>query len=214
MATFAQMKQFVSKRLQDPNNTAVSSDDVGEMINQAIDYWKNTRFYFNEKVDTTTLTQGDNSIPLPADWFCPSIDPAFVIVYSGIRYPLAKVSETSYDASYLSNGTGQPFWFARQASDEYVCYPIPDRDYDLRRYYLKNYDDLSADGDTSDWTTDAKNLIQYTAAAYGSRDFRQDTAMYESFWAQAQLELSDLLQTTRKDNATGRLSVYSALMGI
>lgn len=214
MATFAQMKQFVSKRLQDPNNTAVSSDDVGEMINQAVDYWKNTRFYFNEVVDTTTLTEGDNSIPLPDNWLCPSIDPAFVIEYSGIRYPLAKVSETSYDASYLTNGTGQPFLFARQATDEYVCYPIPDRDYDLRRYYLKDYDDLSADDDTSDWTTDARNLIQYTAVAYGSRDLRQDTAMYQSFWDQAQMELKSLLQTTRKDNATGRLSVYSALMGI
>lgn len=214
MATFIQMKQFVSKRLQDPDNTAVSSDDVGEMINQAVDFWKNTRFYFNEVVDTTTLTTGDNSIPLPDNWLCPSIDPAFVIEYSGIRYPLAKVSETSYDASYLSNGTGQPFWFARQATDQYVCYPIPDRDYDLRRYYIKDYDDLSADSDTSDWTTDARNLIQYTAAAYGSRDFRQDPTMYQTFWDQAQMELQSLLQTTRKDNATGRLSVYSALMGI
>lgn len=214
MATFAQMKQWVSKRLQDPDNTSVSSDDVGDMINQAIDYWKNTRFNFNEVQDDATLTQGDNSIPLPDNWLCPSIDPAFVIIYSGIRYPLAKVSETSYDAAYLSNGTGQPFWFAKQASAGYVCYPIPDRDYDLLRYYLKDYDDLSADDDTSDWTTIARNMIQYTAAAYGSRDFRQDSVMYQSFWDQAQMEQKSLLETTRKDNATGRLSVYSALMGI
>lgn len=214
MATFAQMKQWVSKRLQDPNNTAVSSADVGDLINQSVDFWKNTRFYFNEVVDSAFLTEGDNSIPLPDNWLCPSIDPAFVIVYSGIRYPLAKVSETSYDASYLSNGTGQPFWFARQATDQYVCYPIPDQDYELRRYYIKDYDDLSNDSDTSDWTTDARNLIQYTAAAYGSRDLRQDIEMYQSLWDQAQMELKSLLQTTRKDNATGRLSVYSALMGI
>ncbi len=211
MATYLQMKTWVSKRLQDPNNTAVSISDVGDLLNEALNYWKNERFYFNEITDTTTLPQGVTTIPLPTDWLCPSINDSFVIEYSGIRYPLKKISEAMYNAFYLSNGVGQPLYFARQASDEYQVYPIPDRDYTLRRFYIKNYTDFSADGDSNDFSTKAANLLQYTAAAYGSKDFRQDMVMYQSFWAQALIEEENLLATTRKDNATGSMTIYSML---
>lgn len=211
MATFAQMKTWVSKRLQDPNNTAVSSDDVGDLINQALNYWKNIRFWFNEITDTTTLTQSNASVPLPDDWLVPSIDNCFVIEYSGIRYPLKKVSEEQYNAMYLSNGIGQPWWFAKQATDDYQVYPIPDRDYTLRRFYIRDYEDFSADGDTNDFSENAQFLLQYTAAAYGSRDFRQDLDMYKAFMDRALDEEQNLLVTTRKDNATGSLTITSML---
>lgn len=211
MATFSEMKQWVSKRLQDPNNTAVSSDDVGILINEALNFWKNERFYFNEITDTTTLSQNDTEIPLPTDWLLPSIDNAFVIEYSGIRYPLRKISEEMYNAFYLSNGVGQPWYFARLANSEYHVYPIPDRDYTLRRFYLRDYADFSGASDTNDFSTYGKNLIQYTAAAYGSRDFRQDLEMYKAFIDQAQQEEASLLNITRKDNATGSVTIYSML---
>lgn len=212
MATFGAMKTWVSKRLQDPNNTAVSASDVGDLINMALSYWKNDRFWFNEITDTTTLAQSDPAVPLPSDWLCPSIDDAFVIEYSGIRYPLKKVSESQYNAMYLSNGIGQPWWYARLASsDEYQVYPIPDRDYTLLRFYLKDYDDFSSDSDSNDFSDKANILLQYTAAAYGSRDFRQDLNMYQAFMDRANNEYENLLVTTRKDNATGSLTITSML---
>lgn len=211
MANFAQMKTWVSKRLLDPLNTSVSSDDVGDLLNMSLQYWKRRRFWFNEITDTTTLSESDPSVPLPDDWLCPSIDDCFVIEYSGIRYPLKKVSESQYNAMYLSNGIGQPWWYAKLATDEYQVYPIPDRDYTLRRFYLREYDDFSADGDTNDFSEDAALLLQYTAAAYGQRDFRQDAAMYDAFWSQAQREYQNLLVQTRKDNATGSLTITSML---
>lgn len=214
MATLAQMRTWVSKRLQDPNNTAVSSADVDELINQALQYWKNTRFWFNEATDTTVLAQGIATIPLPDDWLCPLLDQGnFVIEYSGIRYPLYKVELPMYNAQYLSNGIGQPFNYARMASDEYQVYPIPDRDYVCRRYWLRDYGDFVADGDENDFSINAPRLLQYTAAAYGSRDFRQDPEMYEAFWKESEREEQSLLVTTRKDNATGALTLSSALMG-
>lgn len=211
MATFGDMITWVSKRLQDANNTAVSSSDVGEMINQALNYWKNVRFNFNEITDTTTLLQGNATVPLPVNWLVPSIDNAFVIEYSGIRYPLKKVSEQQYNAMYLSNGIGQPFWFAKLANSGYQVYPIPDRDYTLRRFLVTDYDDFVNPGDTNDFSVEAEFLLKYSAAAYGSRDFRQDMDMFNAFWAQATLEEENLLETTRKDNATGSLSLSSML---
>lgn len=211
MATFGEMKTWVSRLLQDPNNTAVTPSDVGYLLNQALGYWKNERFWFNEITDTTTLTESDPSIPLPDDFLVPSIDDAFVIEYSGIRYPLKKVSESLYNAMYLSNGIGQPYYFSRQADTEYKVYPIPDRDYTLRRFYLRDYADFSADEDTNAFSEKAFPLLQYTAAAYGSRDLRQDIAMYDAFMAQARSEYQSLLKTTRKDNATGSLTITSML---
>jgi len=73
MATFSEMQIFVSKRLQDPDNTAVSLADVADMINQAIVYWKKRRFWFNEKTDTVTLTQSDATITPPADFYIPTL---------------------------------------------------------------------------------------------------------------------------------------------
>lgn len=213
MATLSDMQTFVSKRLQDPNNTAVSIADVTDLINMALQYWKNERFWFNEITDTTTLTQGNPAIPLAVDFLVPSIDQgAFVIEYSGIRYPLTKISEPQYNNQYLSNGIGQPFNYARLANSEYQVFPIPDRDYTLRRFYIRDYDDFVNGTDTNDFSVLLPQLLQYTAAAYGSRDFRQDMTMFGAFWQQAQLEYQSALKTTRKDNATGSLTLNSALM--
>ena len=213
MSNFAQMKLWVSKRLLDPNGTSVSSDDVGEMINQAIDDWKKRRFWFNEKTETVTLSTSNNFIPLPSDYYIPSLDTgAFVIEYSGIRYPLAKLSELSYNNYYLSNGVGQPFWWSKQASpDNYVVYPIPDKDYTLRCFYLKEYTELSADSDSNDWTTVAQDLIKYQALAFGMNDFRQDYTAADRFQKMADAQYQNLLLRTRKENATGRLANYSTL---
>lgn len=211
MATLAQMTSFVSRRLQDPNNTAVSSADVVDMINQAQSYWKNERFSFNEVTAEVTLTQGNASVPLPGDFFIPSTDQAFVLEYSGIRYVLKKLSEATYNGNYLSNGIGQPFWYAKLANSGYQVYPIPDQNYTLRLYYLKNYSDLVNPSDSNDFTVNAPNLLNYTALAYGSRDFRQDSDMYTAFMQQAQMEEQNLIDVATSENATGLLTLNSLL---
>jgi hypothetical protein len=210
MATFAEIKTDVSAFLQDPSNAAVSSANVGNSVNKAIRYWKYKRFWFNEKVASIILAYNDPVVPLPTDFLVPSItDGAIVIVYSGMRYPLNKLSELDYNAVYLSNGVGQPYAYSKQASAGYQVYFIPDRNYDALLFYLKEYDVLTANDATNDWTDEAQDLITYTAAAYCSRDYRQDLSMYNAFWAQAQTEYTNMLVRTRKENATGSLSVGS-----
>lgn len=211
MATFAEMKSRVSKYLQDPSNTAISSADVGDLINQAQAFWTNTRFWFNEAVYFDTLVESNPNVTLPADFLVPATDDCLVIDYSGIRYVLKKLVEPLYNGIYLSNGIGQPWWYSKQADQGYQVYPNPDRNYDYRLFYLRDYADLVNDSDTSDFSINASNLLQYTAAAYGSRDYRQDLNMFTAFSQQMDVEEQNLLVTTRKDNATGSLVTYSAL---
>lgn len=211
MADLGEIQTDVAALLQDPDHTAVSLSQITSSVNRAVRYWKKRRFYFNEVTDTDTLTESDPEIPLPSNWLCPSIDDAFVIEYSGIRYPLKKVSESQYNAMYLSNGIGRPCWYAKLANDQYQVYPIPDRAYTIRRFYLKEYDALSSDTETNDWTEEAQDLTTYTAAAYASRDYRQDLEMSKAFMSQANSEYQNLLLQTRKDNATGSLTITSML---
>lgn len=212
MSTFAQMKTYVSARLIDPNNQAVSGSQVGDALNDAIRYWKFRRFWFNEVADSATLTAQDPSFPYPSDFLVPVLDnDGFYIQYSNVRYPLNKISEPQYDALFLSNGYGLPAWYARMGSDEYQCYPIPNLNYTVGRHYLRDYDDLSADGDTNDFTDNAARLIETWALANLSGELRQDDKMETYYRSAAKDEYRNLCVMNDKVNGSGKLTIGSTL---
>ncbi len=211
MPTFSAMKEYVSKRLLDPNKTAVSAEDVGEAINDAIAYWKFRRFWFNEVNDTATLTAQDPTFPVPSDFLVPSLDDnGFNIQYSNITYPLIKITQSQFDGVFLDNGFGRPKWYAR-VGQEYQCYPIPDIAYTVGRHYLKDYAALVNDTDTNDFTDNASRLINLWTLANLSGELRQDDKMETYYRSAANNEYNNLLVMTRKSNASGKLSVNSLL---
>jgi hypothetical protein len=199
--------------LQDPNNQAVSLDDVTQLINQAQKYWKFRRFWFNEKTLDEDMVSGDATINTPDDFLMYATKTGGPVVeYSGIRYPLLKLVEPVYNWNYLSNGVGQPIWYAKLADQQYQAYPIPNRDYVVRHFYLKEYEDWDGTTDTSnDFTQHAPYLLGYTACSYGVLDLRSDTDMGDYFWGKAQDEFKNLQVRTTKENASGSLVVSSAL---
>lgn len=220
---FGQMMTYVSKRLIDPNNTAVSAADVKQGINEALAYWKFRRFWFNEVKDQTTILEHDSTVPVIGDGILvPSTDyDGFYIQYGGVRYPLVKISQQEYDNLFLTNGYGMPLWYSRIGSgenadplvdDQYQCYPIPDRDYDLGRHYLKDYDDLSDDADENDFTVNAPRLISLWAIANLASELRQDMQVDGEYYREAcKDEYRQLRVLTNKKNATGHLTLYSGL---
>jgi len=212
MATFAEMVSYISKRLIDPSNTAVSADDVKQEINNAIRYWKFRRLWFNEVADTATLTAQNPDFPYPTDFLVPSIkDGGFVIEYGGIRWPITKVDMQTFDAIYLTNGYGLPRWYARNADLEYQCYPVPDQNYTVLRHYLKDYEDLEDDGDTNDFTDHAYRLICLWSLADLSMELRQDSASSEYYRTAAKDEYRQLCVMNDKANSAGKLTLTSTL---
>jgi hypothetical protein len=210
MATFGELIIYVSKRLLDANNTSVSQQDVAASLNDAVDYWKFTRFWFNEKTFAGVTTTGSETLPLPSDFVFPAYDDgAFIISYSDQRYPLKKVGQAEYDAMFMTNGLGLPQVYARSGQN-YLMYPIPDRDYDVISRYLKNYDRIAFDNfnATNDFIEYAPRLISLWACANLIAEIRQDDKM-ESYFRNAAIdEKSNLLKRTRKENATGTLTTY------
>lgn len=212
MATFGQIKSAVSKRLLDPDNTAVSDSDVADSINSSVSYWKFYRFWFNEVSDTATLTAQDPSFPYPSDFLVPATkDDGFNIQYSAMRYPLVKKSQAEYDAVFLTNGFGIPQIYARMGSESYQCYPIPDQDYVVGRHYLKDYTDMSGESDGNDFTIFAPRLISLWSLADLSAELRQDEKMEDYYRNRADVEYENLQRMTEKSNSTGTIELHSII---
>lgn len=211
--TFSQLTTYVSKRLIDPSNTAVSVGDVQEGINDAIAYWKFRRLWFNEAAETVTLTAQNPTIPLTDNFLCPSIqDDGFNILFGGVKYPLVKVDIPTMDSLYLSNGYGLPRWYARMANLEYQVYPIPDTNYVTDLYQLNDYPALVTGSDNNDFTNFAKRLIALWALGNLASELRQDTPGTGDYYRQAaQDEYRNLRVLTNKKNASGKLQIYSQL---
>lgn len=212
MATFSEMVTNVSEVIIDPSNTAVSAVQVKKYINKSIDYWKKRRFWFNEVNDTDTLTAQSPDFPYPDDFLVPVIkDGGFVIEYGGVRWPLSKIDMPVYDALYLSNGYGLPRWYARNGDAEYQCYPIPDQAYTVRFHYLKEYEALSANDDTNDFTDHASDLIEMWSAYWIVSRLRQDMGDGDALKEQAMDQYRQLQVMTDKANSAGKLTLYSTL---
>lgn len=212
MATLADITTYISKRLLDPSNTAVSIEDIQQEINNSISYWKKRRFWFNEVADTAILTAQSPNFPYPDDFLVPSIkDGGFVIEYGGIRWPLSKISMPVFDSLFLDNGYGIPRWYSRNADLQYQCYPIPDQNYTVLRHYIKDYAALSADGDTNDFTVYAERLIELWALANLWQELRQDPDSTSYYRTAAADEYRQLQVMTDKANSAGKLTLYSTL---
>lgn len=210
MASFLQMQQFVSKRLLDKNNTAVPLEAVQEAINAALDDWKVRRFWFNQKEATVTMTTGNNVIPLPADFLIDIPKDAFVLLWSTLYYPLAKVSPLLIDSWFATNNYAMPSGFSYKAGN-YLTDCLPDQDYPIIVYYLRDYDPFVNDNDTNDFSEYAAMLLQYDALSRLHGEYRQDEKMEAYYSARTQNEYQNLLTRTNKLNSSGRLSVDTIL---
>jgi hypothetical protein len=212
MATLGDMQTFISAALIDTQNTSVSVSQITNYINSAIKYWKFRRFWFNEIEDTATLTPQVSLIPLPADFLVPSVDNGgFEIAYSNYRYILKKTNAQNFDAWFLENGYGLPRVYAKLADNGYHVYPIPDRDYTIRRFYLRDYTNLVNAGDSNDFTEKAERLIEFWALSELMAQLRQDLPMAEYYDKKANDEFRQLGVMTRKTNAAGSLTLTSTM---
>ncbi len=208
MATFLEMQTQVSQRLLDPNGQAVSQANVAASLNDSIRYWKFRRFWFNEVFGTVNLIYNVGTIPLPDDFLVPATDyDGFAIQYSDMRYPLRKATQQEYDGWWLQNGYGLPYLYARVGQD-FEVYPLPDRAYELKCHYLKEYAPLVGD-ETNDFSEYASRLITLWTLADLSAELRQDDKMETYYRARADAEYKNLQVMTDKSNGTGRLTLTS-----
>jgi hypothetical protein len=219
--TFGTLQSRVAAVLIDPNSTAVSLSNVGQAINDAIQFWKQRKFQFNQRLVKLTLDVQDpyvlgygNSNPaypsapvLPSDFLYEDAENGFVIPYNNISYQIKKVPPHQYDRNNNYTAYGIPFIYTYR-NGNYELYFYPNLAYTLNVYYIADYQYLVNSTDTNDWTNYADKLIEYDAIARLLADLRLDEARADKFRMRRDEELVALESRALKQNATGNVTVY------
>jgi len=212
MPTFVELRKMVSRRIQDPNNTAISVMDVGDTINASIRYWKQKRFWFNDI--TQTVTTVANSPVVPAT----TIPILYVFKNDGLtlydqsyRYVLPHMTPEEYDNADIGQ-IGRPQGYTYR-NGGYELYYYPMQAYPLKLHGVRDYDDLVDDSDSNDFTELADRLIIFDSMSRIYAEFRQDLESASIFSAAADEEFKNLMSRTSENVTTGRMTVPNSFGG-
>lgn len=209
MATFSAMRSRIADDLDD----STVDTQIGVAINRAIDHYQSERFWFTEAIATFATVADQDSYGtgdgIPSD--INKIDTLQVTVNNDF----IRLFEKTYDWMKLVDSgriSGRPtFWTWYE--DKIFLYPTPDDAYTITVSYTKNYVDLSADGDTNDFTDNAEDLIEARAEYWMYTRVVKDFEAAK-FAKQEEVEaLTALRSITSKRVATGRLQA-SGIAGI
>lgn len=231
-ATFGSLQLKISKKLIDANQTAIAASDVADALNDALRFWKQKRFWFNEAqavltmdispaVDGSTMSDPyvlgygntnanfPNAPVLPQDFLYEFAKDGFVINYSQLRYRFEKVPPSVYDDSNV-NGIGIPYIYTYR-NGNYEFYYYPNIAYQLTVNYLKDQADMVNATDTNVFTQYADRLIMYEALSHLYGENRQDGDQAAAYAAKAQREYTLLRTRSAENAATGQLQTHSIL---
>jgi hypothetical protein len=222
-STFGTLKTKISKKLIDASQTAISDSDVGDAINDALHFWKQKRFWFNEGQTTLTMDVNDpyvlgygNTVVaypdapvLPSDFLYEFAEDGFVINYNNLSYRFLKVPPAQYDDQSV-RGVGIPYIYTFR-NGNYEFYFYPNIAYSLQVNYLKDYVDLVNTGDTNNFTAYADRLLMYEALSHLYGENRQDEEQGAAYAAKTKREYDLLKMRSGTNVTTGRLTVSSIL---
>ncbi len=214
MSTYAQLQSRIADELG--GRTELLSPSAGEVLSpiqlailDAIQFWDNERFYFNEyRTAGAFSTVRGQEFYTVADWAdiptIQHIDKMSVLI-SGNRYHMkGRTEQYMEDISMNVSWLGQPIDYAYY-NFQIRLYPIPDNAYPVNILGTKLYTALVNASDTNFWTTDGEMLIRATAKQYLYRDTILDDAKAASMERSAQSQYSSLKGETFKKSATLKL---------
>lgn len=157
MSDFGTLIQRVLDDLERTDLTSVASVE----IKSAIKHYNPKLFFFLECRATLNTADGTEYYGLPADFI--SADSLVITVNNNTRV----LTERHYDTIeewFVSSSTykGEPTDFAVY-QQQLRLYPIPNGAYSMRLSYKASLTELSANGDSNDWTDRGEELIRSRA---------------------------------------------------
>lgn len=201
----AQMKARVADELARGDLTS----QIAYGINDAIFFYQNERFIFNESRDITFSTVAGQDFygaaanpAIPTMW---SFD--YLILYlGGIPWPI-KRQTPEYVEVANNNGlvTGQPYnfaWYNKQIR----LGPVPDNAYTIRVAGRVNFAAPASDTEANNpWMVDAEKLIRSRAKYEIALNVIQDTEMAQIMAAQVQEAYDQLKGAANRLTGTGKI---------
>lgn len=155
--TYGTMQARIAREI---NRTDLSTE-IRDAIKSAIQHYESTRFWFNETSQNVSTSAGNPWVSVPTDFLTAD---ELTIQLNQRAYQLQRWSFADLDELDTSGATvqGQPIGYALYG-ERFRIYPVPDAVYTITVSYLQRLPELSADGDTNAWLTDAEQLIRARA---------------------------------------------------
>lgn len=153
-------------RIADDLNRTDLNSQIDEAINRAIDYYEVRRTWFNETTGTVSTVASQQaygtSDGVPSDIL--EIDKITFAQSSSAVYTLyprtiQQILDINVTATTYTGVSNDYAWY----QGKLYLYPTPDGAYTVTFYYQKSYSDLTADGDSNDWSDNAEDLIESRA---------------------------------------------------
>lgn len=204
MATLADLKtRIITETNRDDLNDELANA-LTLCIQQAIDFYKNSRFWFNELREVSTIAAGSEYVATPSDFVW--LDDVRIIV-GGVRYRFTKRSMDWIESMYSVPLTGQPTDWAEFQSQARV-WPTPNINYSLIWLGVADVTpaiDYTDPNSTNDWLTHGYDLIDARVRFLLYRDyFRDDGGMAIAKAAETE-SFSNLKSRSNRLISTGRI---------
>lgn len=169
MATLSDLKTRVQTELNRDDLADDLADSLTLSIQQSIDFYAPSRFWFNEARTTSTMTIGDEYTNLPTDFRY--LDKVFLVV-GNVRYRMVMRQMTDIEALYTTPIRGQPTDFAVFGA-QIRTWPTANSAYTLIWEYVKDVTALDYNDPSSSnyWTTQGYDLITARTKIYLLRDY-------------------------------------------
>lgn len=173
-------------------------------IQQSIDFYKNSRFWFNELRTTTTAAAGVEYTDIPPGY-------AFVdelrIVVGGVRYGMTKHHMDWIEEMYSVPLIGQPTDWAEYQFQARM-WPTPNINYTLIWFGVSDVTpalDYTDPNSTNDWLTHGYDLIDARARFLLYRDYFRDEGGMAIAKAAETESFSNLKSRSNRLVGTGRI---------
>lgn len=189
-------------------STGMTTAPIPLAIQDAIKFYDNERFYFNEYrtagAFTTVLGQ---EFYTSSDWAdiatITHIDKMSILISGNRFWMWGKTAQELEDISMNTSWVGQPVLYSYY-NEQIRLYPIPDNAYPVNVLATKTFAELVNSSDTNPWVNDAEAMIRGRAKYYLFRDTLQDVASAAIAAKAADEEYKSLKGETFKRGATWR----------
>lgn len=192
-ATFSEMKQTI---LNMTKRGSGALTDIGNSITSAIRFYERKPLWFNQTyTESLTLSTGSSSLSLPATFKKELMVRVQVSgLWSGESNGFKGKSFQELKANLFTDptATGRPQYWAILGNTLYID-RIADTDYTIGLHYV--YGDSSypsADGDTSIWFDEARDLIRYYAAGLYYQDYLHAEEKAQTYFNKADSWINNL----------------------
>jgi hypothetical protein len=216
MSTYLELQQRIADELDDDDLR--TGGQIAKAIKSAIAFHERRRFYFNTTVSHTFSTVDGQEFYGAADLSAiPDIISIFwmYVTVSGVRYPVLPVPGEMITQSQSGYVLSAPPRYYSYEAQQIRLYGIPNAIWTVTMSDLYRLPELSADGDSNAWTTDAEELIRQTAERIIMRDITKEIPRGSSMLPAEQEALDALYRETRlrMGNTTLRADDVAGMQG-